>query len=315
MYVYNPGREIQVGETLTFKFETDLAAYKAFSGQKISVTYEKITSLVTYILKPHYLKNEDSEEFEECYNSLEHIKTAEALIDIVSRNERDIFIDHRLDIYIAYYRWYLKEGKYDDVLRVITKITTLFDIMYDLYKEKALLYGSSEMFSSFERTFTKEQVDYMIHKLDMDIFEGYFESVKDSQIFKDYDRKLRYLMNSIYDVKYKSSIQTGVTEEMISMYEDAKKMLKEVDYSREYSALVLTTAEGRRYTLKTDIQEALRTSARSFRVCFLMEYSGISATLSPRGFTERAEINILSRQLSPFTRAIITNGAWLTFSV
>ena len=56
-------------------------------------------------------------------------------------------------------------------------------------------------------------------------------------------------MNSIYDVKYKSSIQTGVTEEMISMYEDAKKMLKEVDYSREYSALVLTTAEGRRYNV------------------------------------------------------------------
>lgn len=50
VYVYNPGREIQVGETLTFKFETDLAAYKAFSGQKISVTYDSENALMSETL-------------------------------------------------------------------------------------------------------------------------------------------------------------------------------------------------------------------------------------------------------------------------
>ena len=51
VYVYNPGREIEVGETLTFKFETDLNAYKAFNGQDISVTYDSENALLTETLR------------------------------------------------------------------------------------------------------------------------------------------------------------------------------------------------------------------------------------------------------------------------
>ena len=49
-YVYDPGREILVGETLTFKFETDLEAYKAFSGQNITVTYDSENALMSETL-------------------------------------------------------------------------------------------------------------------------------------------------------------------------------------------------------------------------------------------------------------------------
>ena len=40
VFVYNPGREIQVGETISFKFEEDVQAYKAFSGKQITVSYD-----------------------------------------------------------------------------------------------------------------------------------------------------------------------------------------------------------------------------------------------------------------------------------
>lgn len=51
VYVYNPGREILVGETLTFKFETDLNAYLAFNGQNITVTYDSENALLSETLK------------------------------------------------------------------------------------------------------------------------------------------------------------------------------------------------------------------------------------------------------------------------
>lgn len=40
VYVYAPGREIQVGETISFKFEEDVLAYMAFSGKQIDVSYD-----------------------------------------------------------------------------------------------------------------------------------------------------------------------------------------------------------------------------------------------------------------------------------
>ena len=40
VYVYDPGREIQVGETISFKFEEDVQAYMAFSGKPIDVSYD-----------------------------------------------------------------------------------------------------------------------------------------------------------------------------------------------------------------------------------------------------------------------------------
>jgi len=40
VYVYDPGREIQVGETVSFKFEEDVQAYTAFSGKQIDVSYD-----------------------------------------------------------------------------------------------------------------------------------------------------------------------------------------------------------------------------------------------------------------------------------
>ena len=50
VYVYDPGHEIEVGETLTFKFETDFEAYKAFSGQSISVKYDSENALMSETL-------------------------------------------------------------------------------------------------------------------------------------------------------------------------------------------------------------------------------------------------------------------------
>ena len=47
VFVYQPGREIPVGEVLAFKFETDLDAYKAFSGQPITVTYDSKNALMS----------------------------------------------------------------------------------------------------------------------------------------------------------------------------------------------------------------------------------------------------------------------------
>lgn len=40
VYVYDPGREIQVGETISFKFEENVQAYMAFSGKQIDVSYD-----------------------------------------------------------------------------------------------------------------------------------------------------------------------------------------------------------------------------------------------------------------------------------
>lgn len=50
VYVYNPGREILVGETIAFKFETDVDAYTEFSGKEISITYESENALMSETL-------------------------------------------------------------------------------------------------------------------------------------------------------------------------------------------------------------------------------------------------------------------------
>lgn len=50
VFVYDPGREIPVGETIAFKFETDLDAYMAFSGKEISVVYDSENALMSETL-------------------------------------------------------------------------------------------------------------------------------------------------------------------------------------------------------------------------------------------------------------------------
>lgn len=45
--VYEPGHEIEVGETLAFKFETDLDAYMAFSNKNVTVTYDSENALLS----------------------------------------------------------------------------------------------------------------------------------------------------------------------------------------------------------------------------------------------------------------------------
>ena len=50
VFVYEPGREILVGETIAFKFETDLDAYMAFSNKEISVTYDSENALMSETL-------------------------------------------------------------------------------------------------------------------------------------------------------------------------------------------------------------------------------------------------------------------------
>ena len=50
VYVYDPGREIKVGETIAIKFETDVEAYKAFSNQVINVTYDSDNALMSETL-------------------------------------------------------------------------------------------------------------------------------------------------------------------------------------------------------------------------------------------------------------------------
>lgn len=50
VYVYEPGYEIPVGETLSFKFETDLQAYMAFSEKSITVTYDSENALMNETL-------------------------------------------------------------------------------------------------------------------------------------------------------------------------------------------------------------------------------------------------------------------------
>lgn len=47
VYVYEPGREINLGEVIKFKFEEDEASFMAFSGQNIAVTYESESAIVS----------------------------------------------------------------------------------------------------------------------------------------------------------------------------------------------------------------------------------------------------------------------------
>ena len=47
VYRYDPGRKIQVGEKIVFRFETDVDAYMAFSGQQISVSYDSDNALMS----------------------------------------------------------------------------------------------------------------------------------------------------------------------------------------------------------------------------------------------------------------------------
>ena len=46
-YRYEPGRKIQVGEKIVFRFEEDVEAYMAFSGQPISVSYDSDNALMS----------------------------------------------------------------------------------------------------------------------------------------------------------------------------------------------------------------------------------------------------------------------------
>ena len=50
VFVYDPGREIPVDETIAFKFETDLEAYMAFSNKTITVTYDSENALMSETL-------------------------------------------------------------------------------------------------------------------------------------------------------------------------------------------------------------------------------------------------------------------------
>ena len=50
VFVYDPGREIPVGETIAVKFETDEEAYKAFSEQEITVSYDSENALMSETL-------------------------------------------------------------------------------------------------------------------------------------------------------------------------------------------------------------------------------------------------------------------------
>ena len=47
VYRYEPGRKIQVGEKIVFKFEEDVDAYMAFSGQPIEVSYDSDHALMS----------------------------------------------------------------------------------------------------------------------------------------------------------------------------------------------------------------------------------------------------------------------------
>lgn len=46
VYTYSPGRNIEVGEVISFKFE-DAEAYRAFSGKNITVTYDSDNALLS----------------------------------------------------------------------------------------------------------------------------------------------------------------------------------------------------------------------------------------------------------------------------
>lgn len=50
VFVYDPGREIPVGETVAIKFETDVDAYMAFSGKEVTITYDSENALMSETL-------------------------------------------------------------------------------------------------------------------------------------------------------------------------------------------------------------------------------------------------------------------------
>ena len=50
VFVYDPGREIPVGETIAVKFETDEESYKAFSEKEITVSYDSENALMSETL-------------------------------------------------------------------------------------------------------------------------------------------------------------------------------------------------------------------------------------------------------------------------
>ena len=50
VFVYDPGREIPVGETIAVKFETDEEAYKALSEKEITVSYDSENALLSETL-------------------------------------------------------------------------------------------------------------------------------------------------------------------------------------------------------------------------------------------------------------------------
>lgn len=50
VYRYEPGRKIQVGEKIVFKFEEDVDSYMAFSGQQISVSYDSDHAVVSEVV-------------------------------------------------------------------------------------------------------------------------------------------------------------------------------------------------------------------------------------------------------------------------
>lgn len=49
--IYDPGREILVGETIALKFETNEEAYKAFSEKEIQITYDSENALLSETVK------------------------------------------------------------------------------------------------------------------------------------------------------------------------------------------------------------------------------------------------------------------------
>lgn len=50
VFVYDPGREIPVGETIAVKFETDVEAYKALGEKEITVSYDSENALLSETL-------------------------------------------------------------------------------------------------------------------------------------------------------------------------------------------------------------------------------------------------------------------------
>ena len=56
---YDPGREIEIGETITVRFENE-ATFRAFSGQNISIVYDSDSALTSQTVKIANLSSTDS---------------------------------------------------------------------------------------------------------------------------------------------------------------------------------------------------------------------------------------------------------------